>query len=84
MLDPLQARTTELREQIKTTLGTFGVQRVVLDGGTAQIISSTRTSFDGKALQRESPEIYSRFLKTSTYTTLRLNLKGASPWSMAS
>ncbi len=84
VLDPLQARCTELRNQVKAALDTFGVQRVVLDGGTAQLVSSTRTSFDGKALQRDAPEIYSRFLKTSTFTTLRLNLKGANPWSMAS
>lgn len=84
VLDPLQARCTELRNQVKTALDAFGVQRVVLDGGTAQLVSSTRTSFDGKALQRDSPETYARFLKTSTFTTLRLNLKGASSWSMAS
>ncbi|MBI4912836.1 MAG: YqaJ viral recombinase family protein [Acidobacteria bacterium] len=84
ILDPLQARCTELRNQVKTALDTFGVQRVVLEGGTAQLVSSTRTSFESKALLRDAPEMYSRFLKTSTYTTLRLNLKGASPWSMAS
>jgi CRISPR-associated exonuclease Cas4 len=84
VLDPLQARCAELRNQVKAALDIFGVQRVVLDGGTAQLVSSTRTSFDSKGLQRDSPEMYSRFLKTSTYTTLRLNLKGASPWSMAS
>lgn len=84
VLDPLQARCAELRNQVKAALDTYGVQRVVLEGGTAQLISSTRTSFDSKALQRDAPEMYSRFLKTSTYTTLRINLKGASPWSMAS
>lgn len=84
VLNPLQARCTELRNQVKAALDTFGVQRVVLEGGTAQLVTTTRSSFDSKALQRDAPDLYARFQKTSTYTTLRLNLKGASPWSMAS
>ena len=43
-------------------------ERIVamLENGTVQIVESSRTSFESKALQRESPELYARFAKTST------------------
>lgn len=78
-LEPMQERVSELREQIKTTLIGYQLNRVVLDGGICQMVTSSRTSFDRKTLQRESPDIYNRFLKTSTFTNLRITTKGATP-----
>ena len=78
MSGPMQDRISELRDQVKTALLNTGASRVVLDNGTVQMVESSRTSFDSKSLQREAPDLYSRFQKTSTFSTLRINLKGAS------
>lgn len=75
-LDPLSQRSAELREQIKTTLQIYQANRVVLEGGTVQMVASTRTSFDVKALLREAPELHSRFLRTATFSHLRVTSKG--------
>lgn len=83
-IEHLQSRVTELREQIKSALDLSGAARVCLDNGTVQVVSNSRTSLDSKALQREAPEVYSRFLRTTSYSTLRINRKGGAPWSMAS
>jgi len=79
-LKPLEQRTTELRDQIKSTLTIYMIDKVNLDGGTAQMVTSSRTSFSAKDLQREAPELYSRYLRTSTFTNLRItSRKGVSP-----
>jgi len=79
-LEPIQERTTALRELIKTTLSGYLINRVVLDGGVLQMVTSTRTSFDSKALLRDAPEIHARYLKTATFTNLRVTAsKGAIP-----
>jgi len=84
-LDPLQERTTELREQIKTTLADYLINRVVLERGVLQMVTSTRTNFDSKALLRDAPDLYNRYLKTSTFTNLRVTAsKGAPCQSIAS
>ena len=75
-LDPLQKRATELRERIRETLQALEVKRAVLDGATVQLVSNSRTSFDSKALQRESPDLFQRFQKTSCFTNLRITFKG--------
>ena len=74
---PMQDRISELRDQVKTALISSGASKVVLDNGTVQMVESSRTSFDSKSLQREAPDLYSRFQKTSTFSTLRINFKGA-------
>jgi hypothetical protein len=69
-----------LRDQIKSTLTIYMIDKVNLDGGTAQMVTSSRTSFSTKDLQREAPELYSRYLRTSTFTNLRItSRKGVSP-----
>jgi len=84
-LEPVQERTAELREQIKTTLSDYLINRVVLDGGVLQMVTSTRTSFDSKGLLRDAPEIHARYMKTATFTNLRVTAsKGATCQSMAS
>lgn len=84
-LDPLQQRTTELRDQIKATLSGYQINRAVLDGGVLQMVTSSRTSFDSKALLRDAPEIHARYMKTSTFTNLRITAsKGAPCQTMAS
>jgi len=84
-LEPLQDRTAELRDQIKATLSAYLINRVVLDGGVLQMVTSTRTSFDSKSLLRDTPDLYARYLKTATFTNLRVTTsKGASCQSMAS
>lgn len=75
-LDPLQQRSVELRERIKATLEGLGCGRASLDGALVQIVASSRTSFDAKAFQREAPDLYPRFLKTSTFSTLRVTFRG--------
>lgn len=75
-LDPLQQRSTELRERIKSTLHDLGADRVSLTGATVSIVGSSRTSFDSKAFQREAPDMYQRFMKTSTFSTLRVTFRG--------
>lgn len=75
-LDPLQQRSTELRERIKNTLHDLGADRVSLAGATVSIVGSSRTSFDSKSFQREAPDMYQRFLKTSTFSTLRVTFRG--------
>jgi CRISPR-associated exonuclease Cas4 len=77
-LEPIQERITEIRDQLKTTLLCTGASKVVLEGGTVQMIESSRTSFDSKSLQREAPEIYGRFQKTSTFSNLRITHRGES------
>ena len=74
---PMQDRISELRDQVKTVLLNTGASKVVMDNGTVQIVESSRTSFDSKSLQREAPDLYSRFQKTSTFSTLRITTKGA-------
>lgn len=78
-LSPLQMRSSELRERIKTTLQDLGASKVTLDCGVAQITGSSRTSFDSKALQREAPDLYSRYLKTNSFTSLRMTFRGDQP-----
>jgi len=73
----MQDRISELRDQVKTALLNTGASKVVLDNGTVQMVASSRISFDSKSLQREAPDLYSRFQKTSTFSTLRINFKGA-------
>jgi len=77
-LGPMQERVTELRDQVKTALLCTGANRVVLENGTVQIVESSRTSFDSKSLLREAPDVFARFQKTSTFSTLRINHKGDS------
>jgi len=49
------------------------------------MVTSTRTSFDSKAVLRDAPDLYNRYLKTSTFTNLRVTAsKGAPCQSMAS
>lgn len=74
-LEPMQARVAELREQIREALDISGASKIVLGLGTVQLVSGSRSSFDSKRLQAESPDIFSRFQKTSTYTTLRINYR---------
>ena len=74
---PMQTRIAEIRELLKIALLNSGASKVVLDNGTVQMVESSRTSFDSKSLQREAPDLYSRFQKTSTFSTLRINFKGA-------
>jgi len=83
--EPAQERISELRDQVKVALQMSGTDKVLLGNGIVQIVESSRTSFDSKALQRESPDLYSRFQKTSTFATLRITHKGDSQCqSMAS
>lgn len=78
-LEPLLTRASELREQIRQSLDLSGAKRIHLDSATVQLVSNSRTSFDSKALLRESPEIYNRFLKTTTFTNLRVSWKRGEP-----
>lgn len=77
-VEPLEARVGELRAQIKDTLMAYALGKVVVQAGSAQMVTSTRTSFDAKALQRDAPEIHERYLKTSTYSNLRISFQGES------
>ena len=76
---PMQDRISELRNQVKTALLNTGASKVVLDNGTVQMVESSRTSFDSKLLQREAPDLYARFQKTSAFSTLRITIRGVSP-----
>lgn len=76
IVEPAQARVSELREQIKETLQLIGAGKVALDNGTVQLVASARTSLDSKALQREAPEVFKRFQKASTFTSLRISHRG--------
>lgn len=78
-LDPLQQRSTELRDRLRATLQELGAGRIALDAAVVQVIPSSRTSFDGKSFQREAPEVYQRFLKTFTFSTLRVTYRGNHP-----
>ena len=78
-LEPIQARITELRDRLKGHLLEAGLSRVHLEGGTVQLTASTRKSLDGKALQRDSPEVYQRYLRTSRFSTLRVTFQGDHP-----
>ena len=75
-LDPMQERAAELREQIRQALDMSGAIKVSFDLATIQLVATSRTSFDSKALQRDQPETYGRFLKTATFTTMRFTRKG--------
>ncbi|MBK8793325.1 MAG: YqaJ viral recombinase family protein [Holophaga sp.] len=75
-LGPMQERVTELRDQVKSALLCTGANRVVLENGIIQIVESSRTCFDSKSLQREAPDVFARFQKTSKFSTLRINDKG--------
>ena len=75
-LDPLQQRSGDLKERLKSILQAFGVGQVELEAAAVQVIPSIRTSLDAKAIQREAPELYQRFLKTSTIATLRITFRG--------
>ena len=79
MSGPMQDRISELRDQVKTALLSSGATKVVLDCGTVQMVESSRTSFDSKSFQREAPDIYARFQKTSTFSNLRITTRGVSP-----
>jgi CRISPR-associated exonuclease Cas4 len=78
-LEPIQRRISELRDRLKAHLLETGLSRVQLEGGTVQLISSTRDSLDGKALQRDSPEVYQRYLRSSHFSTLRVTFHGDHP-----
>jgi len=81
----MQERVTELRDQVKVALQNSGASKVLLENGVVQIVDSSRTSFDSKALQRDAPDMYARFQKTFTFSTLRITHKGDSQCrSMAS
>ena len=83
--EPAQERITELRDQVKVALQMSGANKVLLENGIVQIVDSSRTSFDSKALQRDAPDMYARFQKTSSFSTLRIHHKGDSKCqSMAS
>jgi hypothetical protein len=75
-LGPLEARATELRGQIKDTMLAYTLNKVIVRTGMAQMVSSSRTSFDSKTLQREAPDLYARYLRTATFTNLRITSKG--------
>ena len=75
-LEPMQERVTELRNRLKDHLLDSGIGPVALEGGTVQLVTSSRTSLYGKALQREAPEVYQRYLRTSTFSTLRVTFHG--------
>jgi hypothetical protein len=75
-LEPLEARVTELRSQIRDTMLAFSLSKVILRTGMAQMVTSSRTSFDSKTLQREAPDLYARYLRTATFTNLRITSKG--------
>jgi CRISPR-associated exonuclease Cas4 len=75
-LDPLQQRSGDLKERLKAILQAFGVGQVELEAAAVQLIPSIRTSLDAKAIQREAPDLYQRFLKTSTLSTLRITFRG--------
>ena len=75
-LEPMQERVTELWNRLKDHLLESGLGRVALDGGTVQLIASSRTNLDGKALQRDAPEVYERYLRTNTFSTLRVTFHG--------
>jgi CRISPR-associated exonuclease Cas4 len=77
-LGPMQERVAEIRDLLKTALLCTGASKVVLEGGTVQMVESSRVSFDSKSLQRDAPEIYARFQRTSTYSNLRITHRGAS------
>lgn len=74
--EPAQERIAEIRGVIKETLLNSGADKVQLSNGIVQIVESSRSSFDSKALQRESPELFTRFQKTSFYSNLRITHKG--------
>ena len=83
--EPAQERITELRDQVKVALQMSGASKVLLENGIVQIVDSSRTSFDSKALQRDAPDMYARFQKTSAFSILRITHKGDSKCqSMAS
>jgi hypothetical protein len=75
-LDPLETRVTELRGQIRDTMIAYAINKVIVQTGIAQMVTSSRASFDSKALQREAPDLYSRYLRTATFTNLRITSKG--------
>jgi hypothetical protein len=75
---PMQDRILELRDQVKAALLSAGATKVVLDCGTVQMVESSRTSFDSRSFQREAPDLYARFQKTSTFSNLRITTRGAS------
>lgn len=77
-LEPLQERSRELRERIKSVLEDLGSPKVSVSSGVAQLVTSTRSSFDAKALHREAPEVHRRFLRTTTFTNLRVSFRGES------
>ena len=74
--EPAQERINELRDQVKIALQMSGANKVLFENGIVQIVESSRTSFDSKALQREAPDLYSRFQKTAMFSTLRINFRG--------
>ena len=75
-LDPLQQRSSDLKERLKAILQGFGVGQVELDAAAVQLIPSIRTSLDARAIQRQAPDLYQRFLKTSPISTLRITFRG--------
>ena len=75
-LDSFQKRASGLRDRIREAIEILDVNRLAMDGATVQLVSNSRTSFDSKALQREAPDLYQRFLKTSLYTNLRITFRG--------
>jgi CRISPR-associated exonuclease Cas4 len=76
--EPAQERIAELRDQVKVALQMSGASKVLLENGIVQMVDSSRTSFDSKALQRDAPDTYARFQKTSSFSILRINDRGES------
>jgi hypothetical protein len=81
---PMQERVTELRDQVKSAVLCTGANKIVLERGIVQIVESSRTGFDSKALQREAPEVYQRFLRTNCFSTLRISFRERSSQQKAS
>jgi CRISPR-associated exonuclease Cas4 len=76
-LSPLQERVSELRDQVKSALLSTGATKVLLENGLVQVVESSRTCLESKALQREAPDVYARFSKTTTCFNLRVTYQGA-------
>lgn len=77
-LDPLQERSRELRDRIKEVMEGLGATKTSLPSGVINLVTTSRSNFDAKALQRELPEIHQRFLRTSASTHLRITFRGES------
>ena len=80
LLEKLKQRQKELdgmkrlyESQIKSTLGEAEVG--IIPGWKVTWKQSTRRSFDSKTFEKEHPELVDRYMKESTYRTLRYERK---------